>query len=346
MRVDRDNEKLSITEIKEGLSRIRETLGASESIAPGFVRLQSAVDLFQKLNEGFLPISYEIDEIRHCFYDVAGAMDLVRLFRSLRDKKKIKLVKQHLHLVCDAGFGVGSTFFHQQSHKSYVQRALEEIGAKMPTDEQLKDASRKSLELMLGLAALNKFESVELEDPNCSGDKVPNPDVIIRDGGNSYGIACKSISSRNFETLRERIAEGLEQIDRAIECGRIDRRKGVLFIDISPLFDHEAVYMPVGGSGWRIEDVQKLISDCLEAQFSELLGVSNGKPDVSDYIGDLFQGVSASPSILVYGHALVIAGTSAGVGPRYLKAMKQYYVGDCSAVATFVERLNRGLHGQ
>jgi len=251
MRIDKTQEKLSISEIIAGLDDFERIVFSKAEIQKhkaGLLALKVACQTFKELNESPLPIFYSVPRVKECCIHVAASMDLVRHFKKTEKKSELKVLKKHLKLVGAGGYGIGATYVNQQSKYSFIQEKIKEAGIQQLPAEILKDCSRKTIELMVGLAALNAFDEVLLEDPEKSSVKNPNPDILIRKGKEKYGIACKSLTSKNKTNFRERITEALGQIDRAIRVGKIDKRRGMVLIDISALLDHDELYSPWRGA--------------------------------------------------------------------------------------------------
>ncbi|MBE0545284.1 MAG: hypothetical protein IH623_28430, partial [Verrucomicrobia bacterium] len=238
-----------------------------------------------------------------------------------------------------------ATYTHQQSKPSRIQELIREAGVETLRPELLQDCSRKTIELMIGLAALNTFDEVFLEDPEESNSKDPNPDIIIRSTSENFGIACKSLNSLNRVNLRERIEEGLEQIDRAIACGKIDKRRGIVLLDISPLLNHDALYIPSKNRVWPLNHVPQILLETINDTLGKMLGAGPSST-LNETVGDLFKKHQAAPCVLVYAHTVMIASSVESTAPRYMKAMKLLFAGDHSKVKVFSERLNRALHCQ
>jgi hypothetical protein len=271
-------------------------------------------------------------------------MDLVRYVKAIKDKSRLKVIKKHLALLGAGGFGVAATYTHQQSHASAIRMRLEQAGIAPLPPEILKDASRKTIELMIGLAALNTFDEVTIEDPEESNAKDPNPDIIISWRNARFGIACKSINSTNKSNLRERISEGLIQIDRSIECGKVDNRRGVVLLDISALLDHDALYVPSEDSVWFAKDLTEILWEAINRALAKVFG--SGPSKVKGALGDLFENHQAAPCVLIYAHTLMIAAAGDSICPRYMKLMRLLFAGDHSKVKGFAEKLNTALHCQ
>ena len=219
-----------------------------------------------------------IESMRECLMFVAAAMDLVRYYRCVRNTRGLRALSKHFKLLGSGFFGVAGTYTVQQSKGSMLRKLLCDQGYDMPTDEKAKDAVRKSVELMLALAAINTFERVEIEDPDDSGRAAPNPDIIIDNEDHRYGIACKSWSSPNEENFKKRIAEGLSQIDRAIKADKVDRNRGVLRIDISALLDHERLFVPAKGQIWGCQGTGAILLSAMGEAMVKVFDLRLGRP--------------------------------------------------------------------
>jgi hypothetical protein len=346
MRPNETQESLHITDILAGLENIeRYTFGNAEADGSGLLALKIACKLFADMSNGPLPLIFDLPKVKEVCLHVAGSMDLVRYFTRITDKSKIMVVKKHLKLVGIGGFGVAATYINQQTNPSCLQEYFNRAGIPALRSEIVKDATRKTIELMIGMAALNKFEDVILEDPECSNVNNPNPDILIRHDGKKFGIACKSIRSKSRSNLRSRIDEGLEQVERAIKAGKIDKRRGIILLDISALLDHDSIYVPKPNFVWQAEHAPEVIQEHINVVLSELFE-ANQFTTFKESAGDLFENHQAAPGVLIYAHSLMIASLGDIINPRYMKAMRLLYAGDTSRVKAFCERLNKALHCQ
>lgn len=350
MKPDKTQESLHITNIKSGLAELERIAFGAKSKAnfkPGLLALKIACDVFESLQQGPFPfsIAYDNPKIKECCLYVAGAMDLVRYNLAISNKSKLKRVKKHLELVGAGAFGPAATYIHQQSKPSYIQQLIRKAGFQPLRPEQLQDATRKTVELTLGLAALNTFDEVVLEDPQNSSGGVPNPDVIIQHAGRKFGIACKSLSSANRPNFRKRIDEALSQIDRAIMCGQVDKGRGIVLLDISALLDHDALYVPSTEHVWVANELPQVFMEVVNDVVGNLLS-SGTSSSLQEELGGLFQKHQAAPCILFYAHAVMIASSDNSIAPHFMKAMTLRFAGDHRKVKVFTDGLNRALHCQ
>jgi hypothetical protein len=242
-------------------------------------------------------------------------------------------------------FGVAGTYTVQQSKGSLLRKILGEQGYELPTDEKAKDSVRKSVELMVALAAMNTFERVEVEDPDDSGRAAPNPDIVIDYEGHRYGIACKSLSSLNEENFKKRIAEGLGQIECAIKAGKVDRKRGIVLIDISALLGHEQLFVPSKGQVWDFRGTGPILLSAMQEAMGKVFGSS--LRTYAEILSGPFKDHDLPVGILLYGHALMICQDSHGtIVPIYQKGLIQGFGNDVSSIFGFCKGLNNAIHCQ
>lgn len=345
MRIDLLKQQAHITEIKDGIKSLERftTLGDQDlGFRIGIEAMKTACATYEKVVMGELPIDYSNDKIKECFHYVAAAMDLARYLKSINDKGKLKKARAHFDLIGAGGFGISATYQKQQFRGSIIEDRYQAFTAAEPNLELARDAARKSLELMLALAAMNKFDGVTLEDPNNSSSGPKNPDLIIKDGNETYGIASKSISSENRTNFLLRIREAAKQIQDSIADGSIQKGKGIVFLDISPLLDHDFLYMPEGIYSWKEGTGGKVLTE----HISEILFKVLGQEKIGEMLAPIFSGSDVAPCILVYAHSLMLVEKGLGVFPHYYKALRVVYCGDHSSVKSFLKRLNEALHCQ
>lgn len=336
---------MHVTEIVRGLREIEQRMHSSgASLLP----FQVACDVYQKqIPHPFAPdeILFQIPTFREVVMFVAAGMDLVRYMQQAPTKQHTKLLKKHLPLLGPGFFGIAATYAIQQSHGSILRDRLKELGYPIPPPQVAADAARKTIELMVGMAAMSCFDEVALEDPNDSGSKSPNPDVIVGHRGCRYGIACKSLASSNEANFLERIEDGLGQIADAVKANTVDARRGVVLVDISALLDHDRLY---DGTGAEPLAAPLGPGEALHSEMnSALIRIFKRVPDWNQILPPLFAPYSQPPGILIYGHSLLICHDERGVHfPVYQKAMMLGFGNDVEPIKGFCTRMNDALHGQ
>lgn len=161
----------------------------------------------------------------------------------------------------------------------------------------------KTLELLVGLAAVAIGATVTLDDPdNAKGD---NPDVLATFGGHEWGFACKVPSGDAPATLFERIEDGVKQIERSsATCG-------IVVLNFKNRFDHDAA-MPVlgkdadGALKFGVHhDHQPLVDDL--TTFNEQRVRAMVEHATASVMAQLFAGKKALPAVAI------ISQTTAGV---------------------------------
>jgi hypothetical protein len=336
---------MQVAQISVGLKEIERRLHADDTPLLPF---QIACEIYQsQIPHPFVPdeLVFQIHKFREVAMFVAAGMDLVRYHHLAPTKKQMKLLRKHLRLLGPGFFGVAATYAIQQAHGSFLRDRLKELGRPIPSPQIAADAARKTIELMVGMAALSCFDEVALEDPNDSSSKAPNPDVIVRHEGCRYGIACKSLASSNEANFIDRITEGLSQIADAVEKDTVDARRGVVLVDISALLDHDRLYNGTGSqpSATPMGPGEALLSEMNAA----LIRIFHRAPDWGQVLHPLFAPYSLPPGILIYGHSLLICHDEQGAHlPVYQKAMMLGFGNDVEPIKWFCNRLNDALHGQ
>ncbi len=344
MRINTYQEKLHIADIRNGIAKlIKLVISGSDGTFQGeIMAMQIACNVYEDLQRNPLPWSFEVGSIKECCQYVAAAMDLTRYLRNLEIKKNYRNIESHLQLLTKGGFGISATYQIQQRKGSRIQSLVKEAMGEQWTNEIARDAARKSIELMVALAALNKFDEVILEDPYDSNTQLANPDVLIRDQGKNYGIACKSLSSKHSVTFFERIEEAVCQIETSIEDSQIDPGRGIVFFDLSPLLDHDNLYLPEANHVWSHEGAIYALQFAVQKLLMELMGQGTAH----DLIGKFFKDKRAAPCLFIYAHSAMIAKNDHGVSPHYFKSVTVLEAGDYSKVKTFVPNLHKALHCQ
>jgi hypothetical protein len=347
MRPNPRQERLYISEIHAGLVELEKFLGVDPaSHASPLHPFKAACEVYQlKAQDPFgVEFAYETASFRECVLFMAAAMDLVRYFQVVRRSGEVKKLRPHFAKLGAGFFGVAGTCGIQMSKGSRLRALLAARGVPPPPDEVAKDATRKTVKLMLALAALNSFDGIEVENPDSSNAADPNPDLIVEHDGLRFGVACKSISSTHEETINENIAKGVLQIERAIEAGKVSPRCGTVLLDISALLDHERLYVPEAGQRWALEGKGPVFTRAVDEALAKVYGQENRK--FHDILKPIFANSQLPRGVFIYAHGVMLCENSGATIPVYQKALRLGFGGDVSNLQDFCERLNRSLHCQ
>lgn len=345
MRINTEQEKFHISGIKDNIMKLQNLIASGDSnksFHGELLAMRVACNVYESLQNNPLPWTYECASIKECCHYVAAAMDLTRYLQLLERKKNWKKLESHLELLFKGGFGFSATYQIQQTKGSRIHDLAKEEMGEQWSNELARDAARKSIELMIALAAMNKFDEVILEDPHDSNTYFANPDVLIRHQGKRYGIACKSLSSKYSATFYERIEEAVRQIETSTNDSQIDSGRGIVFFDLSPLLDHDALYLPEPNHFWNHQGAIDTLQIAVENLLVELMG----KGTVHDLIGNFFKGKHAAPCLVISAHSAMIVQNEIGVAPHYFKSVRLLESGDTSKVKKFVSHLNNAIHCQ
>jgi hypothetical protein len=203
-------------------------------------------------------------------------------------------------------------------------------------------------ELYLGCLAAHAGTDVDLDHPtNAKGD---NPDVIftypkgIPGEAKRWALAIKTTSSRQGQTIFDRIKEGAEQID-SVRC---QADVGMVVINAKSALDHDALWNPT----IPFPDLQAAIN-ALRAQIEALeTNVADQRPQ-SEW-DDVFKGKVVRP-IIFTGQSLVKLPTAAHAQtPTPLKMLKLYdaqgsrdpvAVGIAGSMNHFMQTVLEGIPG-
>ena len=348
MKPNPKKEQLSVPEIIAGLAELEKFLeiDPASGLSPLFpFKLACQIHEQQSRGPFGLGLAYETRPFRECLMFIAAAMDLVRYFRSARHKHELRKLRPHFALISEGFFGIAGTYGIQMSQGSRLRSLLTKYGITPPTDAIAKDATRKSIELMLALAALNAFDGIEVEDPKASDPTDPNPDLIVQHKGKRIGIACKSISSTHEETFKENVIKGISQLEHAIDIGKVDRRCGAVLLDVSAILDHDKLYVPKAGHCWHHNASGLILTAAVTEALQKIFG-PNPKRSFHHILGPIYRGHALPAGVLIYAHGLMLCEKDGVVSPVYQKALRLGFGGDTSSLGRFNKRLNRALHCQ
>ena len=179
------------------------------------------------------------------------------------------------------------------------------------------DTARKMAELYMGCLAAHAGRQVILDSPtNAKGD---NPDVIftveechVVKQTQQWALAIKTISSRQGQTIFERIKDGADQIDDP----KCPAKKGMVVINAKSALDHDSLWNS------NFPDLASAMN-ALGAQLDQLADSAAADRPQAEWDG-LFMRKVVRP-ILFLGQSLVHLPTPAGVQtPTALKMLRAY----------------------
>lgn len=229
----------------------------------------------------------------------AGVHDLAAKVLSVEPLPEFQAFLSHLRLIAKVSIWAASIVQNKAS---------------APSD----DTARKMAELYLGCLAAHVGTQVKLDSPdNAKGD---NPDVVftvkersLAKGCQEWALAIKTISSKQGQTIFERIKEGAKQIERC------SAEKGMVVINTKNALDHDAL--------WSTEfSNEESALGALAKQLGSLVESANENRPQAEW-DDLFKGKTVRP-VLFLGQTVVCLPTSAGQKtPTALKMLHAYGAG-------------------
>lgn len=348
MQPDPKQEQFFVRDILDGLIALETQLQLvpASGLSPLFP-FKVACQVYEKQRQMpfDLSLAYENPKFRECIMLVAAAMDLVRYHRAARGHRALRKLGPHFAQIGGGFFGIAGTYGIQMSKGCPMRSWLEAAGVVFPDDAAAKDATRKTIELMFALAALNAFETIEVEDPKDSGSSAPNPDLIVGHDGKRYGIACKSVSSVQEETIKDNVAKGVEQLGRAIEAGGVDPRCGVVVLDVSAILKQDRLYMPGPGQFWEKSQTGGILCQAVDEALQKIYGPDPART-FQEILGPIYKGSDLPPGVLIYAHGLMLSAENEAVSPVYQKSLRLGFGGDTSELTPFNTRLDRALNCQ
>lgn len=338
--VDPNRERMHIDDIIAGLNDIETMVFGPFEISAdnvGLLALKASCEAFRQAMSSDLPVFFNGPTSIDMLVYVASAMDFVRYFGFLRHKSTVKLCAKHLRLAGRGYISVAATRVLPRPGSSGLQDLLVQLKCPMVTPELRLDASRKTIETIVGLSCLQFCDAVELEDPDESGTKPKNPDIIAVFKGERYGIACKSITGNSLQAVRQNATKAAEQIAECYRQGTISPWKGLILLDVSSLLDHQTLlHQPI-----------ESYSDAFMYHFDQALKTAyEGETRHEVVYGGILAGQGIAPQVLLYAHGLVVVHDGDHQRPTLVKNLINAAWGDCSMTNLFVQRLHRALHCQ
>lgn len=97
--------------------------------------------------------------------------------------------------------------------------------------------ANKIIELYLAALCMRFSNTISLDHPQSS--KGDNPDVIADIDGIKWGFGCKTIHTKNSQTIFENLEKAIDQIEKSTS------NTGIPVINLKNVIDHEATW-PVG----------------------------------------------------------------------------------------------------
>jgi hypothetical protein len=227
----------------------------------------------------------------------AGVHDLAAKVLSVADQPEFQRLLPHLRLVAEASIPAATL---TQNH----------------TAEYNDDVSRKMAELYFACLAIRFAHDVALDHPTASrGD---NPDVMFdiepSDGSarERWALAIKTISSRNGQTIFDRIREAGRQIDSS----RCTAQNGIVLISARDALDYDTLWQS------RFEDWQAAAA-AIQAQLESIAHLADKDRHSKEWDG-VFSG-RVVPPVLFLGQALVSLPAAVGTRlPTQIKVLLEW----------------------
>lgn len=207
---------------------IKESFGfhEGESLILDFEELLKKYDIYVKkesdLEEKFLSVfdvlfhyenhNTEHDEERNrlLFKDFMALYDLALKVLNIKNHGSFKQLIPHL--------------------KKLNQCSIAQNSSSTITDQD----ANKIIELYIAALCMNICDDVFLDHPEVSlGD---NPDIIAEINGRNWGFACKTIHTKNSQTIYENLVKAIDQIEKSVSI------VGIPIINLKNIIDHNAIW--------------------------------------------------------------------------------------------------------
>lgn len=230
----------------------------------------STFDILFNFNSGN-DLPSNVDK-RTYFRDFSALYDLALKVISVEDHNDFNQLIPHLKLLNECSIS--------QSAKSLI------------TDQD----SNKIIELYLACVCMRFCKTISLDHPENSNGK--NPDVIADIDGVNWGFACKTIHTKNPQTIYENIAKAIDQIEKS------KSDVGVPVINLKNIIRHDEVWPKDKVFVNYLEPL-----GILTENMNEITASLEGQIGL-DVLFELFNGKKALPFIVFIGQ-----GTTSALHP-------------------------------
>ena len=227
--------------------------------------------------------------------------DIARKAVHVKEHPDFRNLLSHLKLLLEPG--------------NFSQFSAIQVGA----SPKEKETNNKVFELYVATILFRILTSLRFDSPNKSRGE--NPDVIGEYKGTKWGFACKVLHSENPLTFRDRIREGIAQIEKS------DVNHGIVIVNAKNLIPHNILWpakcdKESGEWTYGAYPMSDAASIVIQTTFEKFLGVfyaATGGP--SSFTKD-FVGKKAIPLVLMFYSSVVGYSPRSGVvSPMIVKRM-------------------------
>lgn len=177
-----------------------------------------------------------------------------------------------------------------QSHSDFEQllphlKKLNECSIAQNERSKITDQdANKIIELYIAALCMRICKKISLDHPQSSvGD---NPDVIAEIDGSNWGFACKTIHTKNSQTIYENLEKAIDQIEKSRSI------TGIPVINLKNIVNHEVIW-PVGHTFPIVDEPSSFLWSDINSIRESLLN------DIGvDELRRLFVGKKALPGVL------------------------------------------------
>lgn len=144
--------------------------------------------------------------------------------------------------------------------------------------------ANKIIELYLASLCMRFCKNISLDHPNSS--KGDNPDVIAGIDGNNWGFGCKTIHTKNSQTIFENLEKAIDQIEKSKSS------IGIPVINLKNVINHDAT--------WPVSRVFPIIDEPFSYLWSDINAIRESLiNDIGvDELINLFVGKKSLPGVL------------------------------------------------